>query len=140
MPGLYFAGRIASWPIGWQKNEADLVGRPRAFLSSPNLEHQLRAKLHYARRGIKAQEVAVRTRRRCLHRRNSSERWIWNRCRPGEATEVRRVRQTEVGVIERVERLCANREVEPFGDLEVLEQVQIHVEVVRSAILVAALR
>ena len=43
-------------------------------------------------------------------------------------------------MVEHVERLRTNREVEPFPDLEVLEQVQVHVEVVRSAILIAALR
>ena len=43
-------------------------------------------------------------------------------------------------MVEHVERLRPNRQVEPFSNLEVLEQVQIHVEVVRSTILIAALR
>src|SRR5689334_1477167 len=40
-------------------------------------------------------------------------------------------------MIEHVERLRANGEVEPFPDLEVLEQVQVHIKVVRSAVLIA---
>ena len=43
-------------------------------------------------------------------------------------------------MVERVERLRADRHVDPFRNLEVLEQVQVHVEVVRPAILIAALR
>ena len=52
----------------------------------------------------------------------------------------RRLRSAnQSSMVERVERLRANREVEPFPNLEVLEQVQVHVEVVRPTILVACL-
>src|SRR5271157_4550401 len=95
------------------------------------LEHDLPADLHNARRRIKAQEVAVRAGGRGLHAGDRPERWI--------TTQEIRVGETKIGMVERVERLRANREVEPFPDLEVLEQVQVHVEVVRPAILIAAL-
>ena len=51
-----------------------------------------------------------------------------------------RIRETKVRMVEGIERLGAYRDVEPFRNLEVLEQVEVKVEVVRPAILVAPLR
>ena len=96
------------------------------------LEHDLRGKLHNARRRVKSEEVAVRTSGHSLHRRNGSEGRI--------AREEGIVGQIEVRVVEDVERLRANRQVEPFRNLEVLEQVHVHVEVMRPAKLIAPLR
>ena len=101
------------------------------IITFARLEHDLRAELHYARRRVKSEEVAVRTGWRSLHRRDRSERRI--------AREEGIVGETEVRMVEHVERLRANRQVEPFCNLEVLEQVQVHVEVVRPAILIAPL-
>src|ERR1019366_984195 len=137
-----------------EKNEADLFGRPRfvsslathlkphALPKSQMLEHDLRAELHDTRGRVKAQEVAIWARRRSLHGADGSVTRIRNcnasRARWAIGAGVGSVRQGEVRVIEHVERLRANREVEPFPDLEILEEVQVHIEIVRSAILITA--
>src|SRR5579864_1295022 len=98
---------------------------------NPGLEHDLSAQLHHARRRVEAQEVAVWARRRSLHGADRSEKWSIAKIR---------VREAKVRVIEYVERLGADCEVEPFFKLKILEQVHVHIEVARSAILIAALR
>src|SRR5579862_1043317 len=128
-------------PRGKEKRPACKAGLE--LVSVPSLEHYLRAELHYARRRVKTKEVAVRAGWRSLHGADGPVTRIRN-CDAASASwaigaGVRSVRQTEVRVIERVECLCPNRKVEPFSNFEVLEQVQVHIEVVRSAVLIATL-
>ena len=112
------------------KIEADLSAglRKNTFVG---LEHDLRGKLHNASRRVESEEVAIRTGGHTLHRRNGPEGRI--------ARKEGVVGQVEVRVVEDVERLRANRQIEPFSNLEVLEQVHVHVEIMRSAELITPL-
>ena len=115
-----------------KKNKADLaVGLCScSSVLGHRLEHNLARELDHARRRIEAQEVTVWTSRDSGHGRDLSE------ARVSEAV----VRIAKVRVVKRVERLNSDGKVESLRELEVLEEVQVHVEEMRSVVLIAALR
>lgn len=114
-----------------RKEQGQPRGRPCSGSSDlgHRLEHDLAGELDHARRRIEAQEVAVWTRRDSNHGRDLSEAWV------SEAV----VRIAKVRVVKRVERLNSDGKVESLGELEVLEEVQVDVEEMRSVVLIATL-